>query len=283
MDNVADKFSKHLATLSKRGRHRVLVGDLDYAGLPGKIYTPAEGNGLPAVVFAHDWLKDISVYHATLRHLASWGFVVAAPNTEKGFSPNHRGFAADIETSLQILTGVKLGSGNITVAPGRLGIVGHGMGAGAAVLAATNRPQLAAVAALYPSQTTPSAEVASRGVEAPGLVVGTEDNALFDYGNAAKLAANWKGDVAYREIDGASHNTITEDTLFKLVTGQGRSKAASREKIRGLVTGFLLHRLSHENKYSAFSEPEAESKKITSYWGDALEKRALVTADPEAI
>lgn len=189
---MADKFSKHLATLSKRGRHRVLVGDLDYAGLPGKIYTPAEGNGLPAIVFAHDWLKDISVYHATLRHLASWGFVVAAPNTEKGFSPNHRGFAADIETSLQILTGVKLGSGNITVAPGRLGIVGHGMGAGAAVLAAVNRPQLAAIAALYPSQTTPSAELASGNVEAPGLILGTEDNALFDYGNAAKLAAHWK-------------------------------------------------------------------------------------------
>lgn len=205
---MAENLTKHLSNLSKRGPHRVLVGDLDYVGLPGKIYTPAEGNGLPAVVFAHDWMQDISRYHATLRHLASWGIVVAAPNTEKGISPNHRGFAADIETSLQVLTGVKLGAGNISVAPGRLGIVGHGMGAGAAVLAAADRPQIAAVAAIYPSQVSPSADVAAHNVEAAGLVLGTEENAMFDFGNAAKLALEWKGPVAYREIDRASHQTL---------------------------------------------------------------------------
>ncbi|MDY3128184.1 MAG: alpha/beta hydrolase, partial [Corynebacterium sp.] len=40
---MSANLKKHLATLSKRGKHRVLVGDLDYAGLPGKVYAPAEG------------------------------------------------------------------------------------------------------------------------------------------------------------------------------------------------------------------------------------------------
>lgn len=115
----------------------MLVGDLDYAGLPGKVYTPAEGKGLPAVAFGHDWRKSVKDYHATLRHLASWGFVVVAPDTETGFIPNHRNLAADLESSLQVAAGVKLGSGNISVSPHKLGLIGHGMGGGTAILAAS--------------------------------------------------------------------------------------------------------------------------------------------------
>ena len=85
---MAENLNKQLSKLSKRGPHRVLVGDLDYAGIPGKVYAPAEGQGLPAVAFGHDWMKDISSYEGTLRHLASWGIVVAAPNTEKGIAPD---------------------------------------------------------------------------------------------------------------------------------------------------------------------------------------------------
>src|SRR5690625_5675505 len=84
LGSVSANLKKHLATLSKRGGHRVLVGDLDYAGLPGKVYTPAEGKGLAAVAFGHDWRKHVKDYHATLRHLASWGIVVVAPDTETG-------------------------------------------------------------------------------------------------------------------------------------------------------------------------------------------------------
>ena len=71
LKNVSANLKKHLAHLSKRGPHRVLVGDLGYAGIPGKIYTPAEGNGVPGVAFGHDWTKSVDKYHATLRHLAS--------------------------------------------------------------------------------------------------------------------------------------------------------------------------------------------------------------------
>src|SRR5699024_696246 len=69
--DVSANLKKHLAQLSKRGPHRVLVGDLAYAGLPGKVYAPAEGNSVPAIAFGHDWMKSVRTYHATLRHLAS--------------------------------------------------------------------------------------------------------------------------------------------------------------------------------------------------------------------
>ena len=176
--------------MSKRGRNRVLVGDLDYAGITGKVYTPAEGQSLPAVAFGHDWMHKIKDYHATLRHLASWGIVVVAPDSETGPFPNHRNLAADMESALQIAAGVKLGAGNITVSPGKLGMIGHGMGGGTAVLGALDNQKVAAVAAIYPSITAPSAVQAARRITTPGLVIGAGQEDIFNAGNPAKLAHN---------------------------------------------------------------------------------------------
>lgn len=262
---VAENLTKHLSKLSKRGPHRVLVGDLEYAGLPGKIYTPAEGNGLPAVAFGHDWMTDIKRYHATLRHLASWGIVVAAPNTEKSFVANHRGFAADLETSLQILTGVKLGTGNVSVAPGKIGLVGHGMGAGCAVLAAAGRSHIKAVAALYPAATSPSCEDAAMNVSVPGFVLGQAERDFVTTGNPVKVAARWSGACTYREIEGATQAGFTEFSIKRIAAGLGRPQTSAQELTRGLLTGFLLHRLGGQHKYSAFSDATATAKKITSF------------------
>ena len=215
-----------------------MVGNLDYVGLPGKLYTPSEGKQLPAIAFGHDWLKDVKAYHAALRHFASWGIVVVAPNTEKNFNPNHRGFASDLETCLQIATGVKLGNGNVSVAPGRLGLVGHGMGGGAAVLAAAGRPNVGAVVAAYPSSVTP--------------------------------------------ITGADQSALAHDPVAKLLTGQG-TKANVREKVCGLITGFLLATLGSDKKYQGFTAANAYAKNpvpfrhtadVVSFTGSKLLEKA---------
>lgn len=276
---MSANLKKPLANLSKRGPHRVLTGDLGYAGVPGKIYTPAEGDGLPAVAFGHDWTKSVDKYHATLRHLASWGIVVAAPDTETSLVPNHRGLSADLETTLQILAGVKLGKGNVTINPSRLGLAGHGMGAGAAVLAAANNSKIHAVGALYPAQVAPSAHAAARSVQAPGLVIGSGQGEVFGAGNPAKLAYNWAGPVAFREIQNGNQQGFTEDTFFKLLVGFGLPQFSAQETARGLLTGFLLHNLANENEYSDFSEPLAEAKNVESFAGEDLAEHAGETRD----
>ncbi|MFZ2530500.1 MAG: hypothetical protein WAX14_23085, partial [Rhodococcus sp. (in: high G+C Gram-positive bacteria)] len=123
--------------LSRRGPHSVLRGDLALAGQPGVVYTPAEGFGLPAVAFGHGWLTGTSNYVKLLEHLASWGIVAAAPNTERGPVPSALGMSTDLLTVLDICTNVRLGTGRISVHPDRLAVAGHGLGAGAAVLAAS--------------------------------------------------------------------------------------------------------------------------------------------------
>lgn len=259
----------------------MMEGDLGYTGLPGKVYTPAEGNGLPAIAFGHDWMKGVSDYHATLRHLASWGLVVAAPDTESGFNPDHAGFAADLDTAMQILAGVRLGNGNVTVAPGKIGVAGHGMGGGAAALAAVDNPKVKAVAAVYPANTAPSATQAARNLLLPGMVIGADDDSdsLFDPGNPAKLAYNWAGDVVYRIPAKGSQASFSEDSFVKRIMGLAQPNSSVQATVRGLLVGYFLHQLDGQKKYSDFSEPDASGPKVKSLTGDALAQRAGLTRD----
>ncbi|NUT94019.1 MAG: alpha/beta hydrolase, partial [Saccharothrix sp.] len=111
-----------LDQLSKPGEHPVLRGDLALVGLPGLVYTPASGLGLPAVAFGHGWLQPVTRYRALLRHLASWGIVAAAPGTQRGPLMSSRLLAGNLRTALDVCTGVRLGEGAISVDPERLAV-----------------------------------------------------------------------------------------------------------------------------------------------------------------
>lgn len=277
---MAENFKKQLSKLSKRGPHRVLVGDLSYAGIPGKVYTPAEGNGIPGIAFGHDWMTPVKRYHHTLKHLASWGIAVAAPDTETGFMPNHQGFSSDLETALQIVAGVKLGTGNVTVSPVKLGIAGHGMGAGAAVLAAAGRDSIHAVGALYPAATAPSCVDAARHVKTPGLIVASGKEDLLDSLESnlpVNLAANWGGALVYRELKKGTQQGFSEGILIKAAIGLGLPEFSAQELARGLLTGFLLNQLDNNKKYSAFSQEDVQARNLTSLSKDQVLERTQAT------
>ncbi|MEX3504259.1 alpha/beta hydrolase [Corynebacterium sp. LK2510] len=276
---------KNLSDLTNRGPHQVMEGDLGYTGLPGVLYAPAEGTDLPAVAFGHDWTRSVADYRNTLRHLASWGIVVAAPDTETGLNPDHAGLAADLETTLQILAGVRLGNGNITVAPSKLGLAGHGMGAGAATLAAVENEKLAAVAAVFPAATAPSAIDAARNLFVPGMVIGPDSdaNAIFDPGNPAALAYNWAGEVVYRVVKNGSQNNFAEDGMAKRLIGLGAPNRRVQSTVRALLTGYFLHQLGGDKDYEAFSEVDASGKGVSSMFGEELAKHAGLTPNDNGL
>ncbi|MSX07662.1 MAG: hypothetical protein F2801_15795, partial [Actinobacteria bacterium] len=226
------KPKKLASALSKRGPHKVLRGNLALAGQPGVVYTPAEGFGLPGVAFAHGWMLRPGSYTDTLKHLASWGFVVAAPDTERGLVPSHRGLATDLGTVLDIMTGVRLGSGNISVHPENLATVGHAMGAGTAVLAASRRPDVKAVAALFPAPTAPSSEDAAAGLDVPGLVVGDSSNADSLNDNSLALAQAWHGPSVLRRIDGSTADGFVEGRRMLRALGVNSSDRKTQQRTR---------------------------------------------------
>ena len=267
------RTKKLFAALTRRGPHRVLRGDLAFAGLPGIVYTPSSGFNLPGVAFGHDWLTEVDHYQKTLEHLASWGIVAAAPNTERGFAPSVLNLSVDLGTTLDIITGVRLGPGEISVHPTKLGLAGHGFGGSAAVFAAaglsgarTGAPK--AVAPLFPTVTKPPAAQPAASLKLPGLVLSAPDDQLSLRTDALGLADAWPGSVLH-VVSKADSAGLAEKRRFAKVVGMPGSDKRTQKAVRALLTGFLLYHLAGDKTYQVFADPEA-----------ALPK--TVPVDPEA-
>jgi dienelactone hydrolase len=245
------------SALTRRGPHQVLRGDLGFAGLKGVVYTPASGFHLPGVAFGHDWLNESDDYSGTLEHLASWGIVAAAPDTQLGFVPSALTLGHDLATTLDVISGVRLGIGEISVARDKLALAGHGFGASAAVLAAANEARAAAVAAVFPAVTKPSAEAAAATLTVPGLVLATPDDAKSLRTDAIEVAAGWEKAVL-RVVDKANAGGLAEKRRISRLLGLPGSSDDTQKRVRALLTGFLLFHLAGDKTYKEFADPEAE-------------------------
>lgn len=231
--------------LSRPGPHAVARGDLAAAGIPGVMFTPRSGHGLAAVAFGHGWLQPTSRYLELLRHLATWGVVAAAPATQRGALACHHQFAADLRTVLDVCARGRLGEGEVSVDPGKLGLVGHGMGGGCAVLAAAQDTRCRAVATLAVAETLPSAVAAAHGCAMPGLhVAGGKDLLAPALGHAEPVARAWAGPVRLRTLPKASHLGFTLGPHWSdLLIGSG-PEPGTRRMSRALITAFLLLHLT---------------------------------------
>jgi dienelactone hydrolase len=235
--------------LSRPGPLAVLRGDLGMVGIPGVVFAPEEGLGLPAVAFGHDWLQPADRYADLLRHLASWGIVAAAPSSHRGVLPSHAGFAADLRTTLDVCAGVRLGDGRISVDSRRTALAGHGIGGGAALVAAQDHPRVGAVVTIAAAQTRPSALDAARAITVPALhIAAGKDTVAPAAGHAEPIAAAAAGPVWLRTITKASHTGFLDGSHWSDFVLSGSPDAKTRRLTRALVTGFLLRHLCDEDR-----------------------------------
>ena len=252
---------KLVAALSRRGPHRVLRGDLAFAGLPGVVYTPEAGLNLPGVAFGHDWLTGTGRYSGLLEHLASWGIVAGAPDTQRGVVPSVLNFAFDLGTALDIVAGVRLGPGNISVHPAMLGVIGHGFGGSAAVFAAAGMPDKpTAVAAIFPSVTSPLPEQPAATLNVPGLILTAPGDPKSLNSNALALADAW--DTATLSIvSKAQPAGLVEGRRLTKVFGLAGPHRRTQRSVRALLTGYLLYALGGDKTYRDFADPDAKLPK----------------------
>ena len=270
---MAPKPKSLVRTLSRRGPHRVLRGDLAFAGMPGIVCAPESGFSLPAVVFGHGWLTAPERYLNTLAHLASWGIVAVAPATSGGAVPSARTFATDLCTAADIAVGVRLGPGNISVHPDRVAMAGHGFGAGAAVLAAAGftgpaplspvtaarggqspgpqtpfdpkaRRPIAALAALYPAPTSPPAPPAAARLDIPALVLAEPGEHGGLAPEAAALAEAHGGEATARVVPAAADATIVDhNRLAKFLGLPGSDRALQATRFEQASKGQIARQL----------------------------------------
>ncbi|SDF67078.1 Dienelactone hydrolase [Lentzea fradiae] len=262
-----------LEQLSRPGPHPVLRGHLALVGLPGVIFTPQSGLGLPAVAFGHGWMQPVRRYHGLLRHLASWGLVAAAPAVERGPLLSSRVLAANLMTTLDVCTGVRLGEGKISVDPARLALAGHSMGGGAAVLAASGAERVKAVVTLAATETRPSALDAAREVRAPGLhLAAGEDRIAPPVGHSEAIAQAWGGPVQLRLLPKASHLGFTEGRHWSELLLDGSSERGSHKIGRAFVTAFLLRVLTGERTYDELLDSDLKNANLV-FQREALRTR----------
>jgi dienelactone hydrolase len=258
------RIRKLVAALSRRGPHRVLRGDLAFAGLPGVVYTPETGLNLPGVAFGHDWLTGAGRYSGLLEHLASWGIVAGAPDTQRGLAPSVLNFAFDLGTALDIVAGVRLGPGNISVHPAKLGVVGHGFGGSAAVFAAAGMPDKPkAVAALFPSVTSPPAEEPAATLKVPGLILTAPGDPKSLNSNALTLSAAWDT-ATLRVVRKAEPGGLVEGRRLNKVFGLAGPHRRTQRSVRALLTGYLLAALAGDKAYRDFADPDVKLPQTNS-------------------
>jgi dienelactone hydrolase len=261
---MAAKPKELFAELTHRGPHQVLRGDLALVGLPGLVFTPRSGLGLPAVAFGHGWLQPVDRYLGLFRHLASWGFVVAAPGTQRGPLASSRLFAADLRTTLDVCAGVRLGAGDISVSADRLGVAGHSTGGGAAVLAAADDPRVRAVATLAASQTKPFASHAASRCAMPSLhLAGGQDVVAPPVGHSRLIAANWGGEARFRVLPKVDHMGFAEGRHWSGLLIPGSSDHAALRVARVLVTAFFLVHLAGQERFRALLDADVKGTVIT--------------------
>jgi dienelactone hydrolase len=269
---------KLVKALSRRGPHRVLRGDLAFAGLPGVVYTPEAGRNLPGIAFGHDWLTGTARYSGLLEHLASWGIVAGAPDTERGLAPSVLNLAFDLGTALDIVAGVRLGPGNISVHPAKLGVVGHGFGGSAAVFAAAGMPaKPAAVAAVFPTVTSPPAEQPAATLKVPGLILTAPGDPKTFNSNALALSRAWDT-ATLRIVSKALPGGLSEGRRLTKVIGLPGPHRRTQRSVRALLTGYLLATLGGDKAYRDFADPGARLPKT-----DPVEPEAAPVTPEEKI
>jgi hypothetical protein len=229
--------------------------------MPGIVYTPESGMNLAGVAFGHDWVAGADRYYGTLEHLASWGIVAAAPDTETGLAPSVLNLAFDLGSTLDIISGVRLGPGKISVHPAKLGVAGHGFGGSAAVFAAAGMPaKPKAVAALFPTVTKPPADQPAASLTVPGLVLTAPGDPVTLRSNAVELSRVWKT-ATLRTVSKAKAGGLIEGRRLARVVGLPGADRSTQKLVRALLTGYLLHMLTGDKAYRDFADPEVDLPK----------------------
>ncbi|MEW2382854.1 alpha/beta hydrolase [Micromonospora sp. NPDC047707] len=228
-----------------------------------RVYYPATtpGNGqpvaagrFPAIAFGHGFLQGISRYHSTLGHLATWGFIVVAPGSHGGLSPNHSAFADDLNAALAWTVAQDATAGSRfagRVDTDRLGLSGHSMGGGASLLAAARNPRVVTVANLAAAETNPSAKAAAATLTLPvQLVAGERDSIAGISGHQRPIYDSKPPAKQLRTIRGGYHCGFLDSSSLFCDSGS-ISRATQLQLTRRLLTQWFLRHLAGDAAYDA--------------------------------
>lgn len=162
--------------------NREINAEISYPALvAGENTTPVNGQ-FPLIVIGHGFVMTIDAYANFVNTLVQMGYVVALCNTETSFSPSHDNFARDLLFLNNDIKNKAQNDGSFFLyqhLSGSSAIMGHSMGGGCSVLAASlaNTGNINCIVGFAPAETNPSAVSAAGLVNVPALIfAGQGDN-----------------------------------------------------------------------------------------------------------
>jgi pimeloyl-ACP methyl ester carboxylesterase len=197
--------------------------------IAAEIYYPANSNGdnvtvvsnnqtFPVVAFGHGFLMAWDAYQNLWTGVVPQGYIMIFPKTEGTISPSHLDFAKDLNFCLAQMT--QLGTMITSLFYNRVGatnaLMGHSMGGGASILAASLNLNVTALVNFAAAETSPSAIQSGTNITVPSLLIsGVNDcvtppatNQLLMYN---QLNSSCKTLV---QIIGGSHCQMANSNLF---------------------------------------------------------------------
>ena len=170
--------------------------------------------------------------------------------------------AFDLGTALDIVAGVRLGPGKISVHPAKLGLVGHGFGGSAAVFAAAGMAGAAggpakSVTAIFPTFTSPPAEQPAATLKVPGLILTAPGDPKTLNSNALSLSRVWDA-ATLRIVKKGEAGGLAEGRRLTQVMGLGGPHRGTQKAVRALITGYLLATLAGDKTYRDFADPDVQ-------------------------
>lgn len=172
--------------------------------------------------------------------------------------PSVLNFAFDLGTALDIVSGVRLGPGKISVHPAKLGVAGHGFGGSAAVFAAAGMPaKPAAAVALFPTVTSPPAEQPAATLKVPGLILTAPGDPKSLNSNALSLSRAWDA-ATLRIVSKAEPKGLIEGRRLAKAVGLPGGHRKTQRVVRALLTGYLLFTLAGDKTYRDFANPDVQ-------------------------
>ncbi|MFM7007624.1 MAG: T9SS type A sorting domain-containing protein [Flavobacteriales bacterium] len=164
-------------------------GGFGSGGGPGRqiqteVYYPATAAGentavadgqWPVIVFGHGFAMNWDAYANIWNYLVPYGYIMAFPRTEGGLfpAPSHGDFGQDITLVAQKLSESSQNTNSIfyNKISDYSCAMGHSMGGGAAVLAASQSTIFDCYLGLAPAETNPSAISAAANLQLPSLIL----------------------------------------------------------------------------------------------------------------
>ncbi|MBU3713335.1 MAG: hypothetical protein FGM46_00120, partial [Ferruginibacter sp.] len=207
---------------------RSITTDVYYpANTAGNNVAIASGvNLFPVVVFGHGFVLPASAYTKLADTLTRYGYIVAFPTTESGFSPSHENFGKDLSylCSAIIQSGSDPASFLFRRVASKAAVGGHSMGGGCSFLAAASgNPDIYALFNLAAAETNPSATTAAGSVNIPSLLFSGSNDCIVPPSTQQGMYANLKADCKSQvTISGATHCQIA-DNNFTCTFGQASS------------------------------------------------------------